>query len=187
METNNMHDVEAIRRLKRGEIDGLEILVARHQARAVRTAYLITQDQALAEDVAQETFLRIFQRIQSFDEARLFEPYLMRSVANAALDAVQKTKREQPFDDDTDEVEQLISRAISVEAEAELGELQSQILTAIANLPPRQRAVIVQRYYLEMSENEMAQQLNAPAGTVKWLLNAARLRLRAMLKPERSA
>lgn len=184
-----MHDVEAIRRLKRGEIDGLEILVARHQARAVRTAYLITQDQALAEDVAQETFLRIFQRIQSFDESRLFEPYLMRSVANAALDAVQKTKRERPFDSDgdTDEVERLISRAISVEAEAELGELQSQILTAIAGLPPRQRAVIVQRYYLEMSENEMAQQLHAPAGTIKWLLNAARLRLRAILKPERSA
>lgn len=182
-----MHDVEAIRRLKRGEIDGLDILVTRHQARAVRTAYLITQDQALAEDVAQETFLRIFQRIQSFDESRLFEPYLMRSVANAALDVVQKTKRERPFDGDTNEVERLLSRAISIEAEAESGELQLQILTAIANLPPRQRAVIVQRYYLEMSENEMAQELKAPTGTIKWLLSAARLRLRALLKSERSA
>jgi RNA polymerase sigma-70 factor, ECF subfamily len=181
-----MHDVEAIRHLKRGEIDGLEVLVARYQVRAVRTAYLVLQDEALAEDVTQETFIRLFKRIRSFDETRLFEPYLMRSVVNLALDTIQKMKRETPFDGESDEVERLMSRAISVEAQAELGELQEQILAAIASLPPRQRAVIVQRYYLEMSGNEMAQALEAPAGTVKWLLNAARSRLRVLLKSERS-
>ena len=59
-----MQDAEAICRLKRGEIDGLETLVERYQVRAVRTAYLVVQDEALAEDVVQETFLRIFQRIR---------------------------------------------------------------------------------------------------------------------------
>jgi RNA polymerase sigma-70 factor (ECF subfamily) len=54
-------------------------------------------------------------------------------------------------------------------------------------LPPRQRAAIVQRYYLEMSEKEMAEALEAPPGTVKWLLNAARARLRALLGSERMA
>jgi len=181
-----MHDAEAIRRLKRGEIDGLEVLAARYQVRAVRTAYLVLQDEALAEDVAQETFLRIFQRIRFFDEARPFEPYLMRSVVNAALDTVEKLKHETHFDGESDEVERLVSQAMSVEAQAERGELQVRILAAIASLPPRQRAVIVQRYYLEMSEAEMAQALEAPAGTVKWLLNAARSRLRALLKSERS-
>ena len=181
-----MHDVEAIRCLKRGEIDGLDVLAARYQVRAVRTAYLVLQDEALAEDVAQETFLRIFQRIRFFDETRPFEPYLMRSVVNAALDTIEKLKHETYFDSESDEVERLMSRAMSVEAQAELGELQEQILAAIAHLPPRQRAVIVQRYYLEMSEKEMAQALEAPAGTVKWLLNAARSRLRTLLKSERS-
>jgi RNA polymerase sigma-70 factor (ECF subfamily) len=181
-----MHDVEAIRCLKRGEIDGLEVLAARYQVRAVRTAYLVLQDEALAEDVAQETFLRVFQRIRFFDETRPFEPYLMRSVVNAALDTIEKLKHEKHFDGETDEVERLMSHAMSVEAQAERSELQEQILAAIACLPPRQRAVIVQRYYLEMSENEMAQALEAPAGTVKWLLNAARSRLRVLLKSERS-
>jgi RNA polymerase sigma-70 factor, ECF subfamily len=181
-----MHDAEAIRRLKHGEIDGLEVLTTRYQVRAVRTAYLVLQDEALAEDVAQETFLRIFQRIRFFDETRPFEPYLMRSVVNAALDIIEKLKHETYFDNESDEVERLMSHALSVEAQAELGELQEQILAAIARLSPRQRAVIVQRYYLEMSENEMAQALEVPAGTVKWLLNTARSRLRTLLKSERS-
>ena len=49
------------------------------------------------------------------------------------------------------------------------------------NLSPRQRAVIVQRYFLEMSEKEMAQASGAAAGTIKWLLNAGRERLRVLL------
>jgi RNA polymerase sigma-70 factor, ECF subfamily len=181
-----MQDAEAIHRLKRGEIEGLEVLVARYQMRAVRTAYLVVQDQSLAEDVAQETFVQLFQRIRYFDETRPFEPYLLRSVVNAALNVVKRSRREIQLDGDNGEVERLMSRAVSVEAQAEVNELQEQILAAIAKLSPRQRAVIAQRYYLEMSENEMAQALNTPAGTVKWLLNAARTRLQVLLGSERS-
>jgi RNA polymerase sigma-70 factor, ECF subfamily len=181
-----MDDAETIRHMKRGEIEGLEALVTRYQVRAVRTAYLVVQDQSLAEDVAQEAFLHLFQRMQFFNEARPFEPYLMRSVVNAALNALKKSGREIPLDGGNGELERLLSRAISIEANSEADELQKQILEAIAKLPVRQRTAIVQRYYLEMSENEMAQALDAPAGTVKWLLNAARSRLRVLLGPERS-
>lgn len=81
-----MHDVDAIRRLKRGEIDGLEILVTRHQARAVRTAYLITQDQSLAEDVAQDTFLRIFQPpITSAPLARSSRPRPLGGISSSVV------------------------------------------------------------------------------------------------------
>jgi len=51
--------------------------------------------------------------------------------------------------------------------------------------PPRQRAAVVLRYFLEMSEKEMTEILAVAPGTVKWLLNAARGRLRALLRPER--
>ena len=111
----------------------------------------------------------------------------MRSVVNVALDTIEKLKHETEFDGESDEIERLMSQAMSVEAQTEAGELQEQILAAIAKLPPRQRAVIVQRYYLEMSETEMAQTLDAPAGTIKWLLNAARARLQTLLGAERSA
>jgi RNA polymerase sigma-70 factor, ECF subfamily len=180
-----MDDVEAVRRMKRGGIEGLEVLVTRYQVRAVRAAYLVVQDPSLAEDVAQEAFLRIFQRIHSFNESRSFEPYLMRSVVNGALNVVKKNGREIPLDCEHGELERLLNRAVSVEARAEADELQEQILAAIKKLPLRQRTAVVQRYYLEMSENEMAQALDAPVGTVKWLLNAARKRLRSLLDPER--
>ncbi len=184
-----MDDAQAIRRLKDGDIGGLEILVIRYQSKAVQTAYLITHDEQLAEDVAQETFVRVYQRIRHFDEGRPFAPYLLRSVANAALNATQKTSRWVQFGAGTDvqHVAELLTEAASVEEQAEYARLKWEIALALEALSPRQRAAIVQRYYLGMSEKEMAEALSAAPGTVKWLLNTARQRLRDLLHPERSA
>lgn len=182
-----MDDLQAIRRLKRGDIGGLEILVSRYQAKAVRVAFLITHDEALAEDVVQETFVRLYRRIGQFDSTRPFEPYLLRSVANAALNAARKSDRQVSLDGDPEQVERLLSQAASLESEVEYRQLKQQIVQALSRLEPRQRAVVVQRYYLEMSEKEMAAALDAPPGTVKWLLNTARTRLRDLLGSERSA
>lgn len=176
-----MDDVQVIRRLKRGDVDGLEILMERYQVKAARAAFLVTHDEAIAQDVVQETFIRIFQRIRQFDEALPFEPYLMRSIVNASLNAVRGNERFSSLDGNMNEVENLLDRAASVESQVEFAQLQHEILDALSRLSPRQRVVIVQRYYLEMSEKEMALALGAAPGTVKWLLNAARGRLRHLL------
>jgi RNA polymerase sigma-70 factor (ECF subfamily) len=86
-----------------------------------------------------------------------------------------------------EQVEQLLSQAASVESEVDSLQLKQKIIAALAELEPRQRAAIVQRYYLEMSEKEMAVALDAAPGTVKGLLNTARARLRDLLGLERSA
>ena len=78
-----MDETQAVQQLKQGDISGLEFLVARHQVKAVRTAYLITRDLGLAEDVAQDSFLQAFRSIRGFDSTRPFEPWFMRSVVNA--------------------------------------------------------------------------------------------------------
>ena len=176
-----MDDTQAIRRLKRGDLGGLEILMQRYQVKAARTAFLITHDESVAQDVVQETFIRICQRIQQFDESRPFEPYLIRSVVHAALNAVRGNGKFTSLDDESGEVEHLLDRAASVESQVEFTQLQQEILKALSSLSPRQRAVIVQRYYLDMNEQEMAFELDAAPGTVKWLLNAARERLRHLL------
>ena len=179
---------QAIHRLKRGEIAGLECLIARYQAKALRTAFLITHDEPLAEDVVQDVFVRFYQRAHYFDEARPFEPYFMRSVINTALNCLEREKKGQSFpDEDTSEFESLLEQAASVEEQVEFNILKWQTTEALTKLPPRQRAVIVQRYYLEMSEKEMSEALDSPPGTVKWLLNAARARLRSLLGSERMA
>jgi len=181
-----MDDVQAIRRLKRGEIGALETLVLRYQQKAIRTAFLITHDETLAEDVVQETFVRIYQRIHHFDPSRPFEPYLLRSIVNAALNVAQKAGRYLSLEGDLEQVEGLLSQAASVESDVEYTQLKQGIIAALARLGPRQRAAVIQRYYLDMSEKEMAVALDAPPGTVKWILNAARTKLRNLLDSEGS-
>jgi RNA polymerase sigma-70 factor (ECF subfamily) len=184
-----LDEQQAIQRLKANDISGLEFLVMRYQTKAVRTAYLITHDIGLAEDIVQDSFIQAYRSIRSFDSSRSFEPWFMRSVVNAAVKVMQKSAKQVPLSgtsqggDDADEsvLAELTSRVESVEAQVESSEVQSQILDAMQKLSPRQRAVIVQRYFLEMSEKEMAAESGAAAGTIKWLLNAARQRLRGLL------
>jgi RNA polymerase sigma factor (sigma-70 family) len=102
------------------------------------------------------------------------------------LNAARQEGKSLSLDDESGKVERLLDRAASVESQVGFAQLKQEILTALSKLPPRQRAAIVQRYYLEMSEQDMALALDAAPGTVKWLLNAARARLRELLG-ERSA
>ena len=180
-----LDDDEAVRRMKSGDIGGLEILVRRYQVRAVRAAFLVTQDEPLAEDVVQDAFLHLHQRIHHFDDRRPLEPYLMRSVINGALNAMRRERKSTSLDAAPGPLERRLQTA-SVETEVEIAEQAREVLHALSQLPPRQRAVIAQRYYLEWSEQEMAQALEAPPGTIKWLLHAARLRLRELLGSGRS-
>jgi RNA polymerase sigma-70 factor (ECF subfamily) len=178
-----MDEREAIQRLKDRDIGGLEFLVHRYQLKAIRTAYLITRDLGLAEDVVQDSFLQVHHSIRSFDAARPFEPWFLRSVINASVKLLQKTARQVQRGDEEDEsaLLKLATQVDSIESQVESSEVQAQIWEAMQKLSPRQRAVIVQRYYLEMSEKEMAQVLSAAPGTIKWLLNAARERMRSLL------
>jgi RNA polymerase sigma-70 factor, ECF subfamily len=179
-----MDEPQAIQRLKHGDIGGLEFLVMRHQAKAVRTAYLITRDLALAENIVQEAFIRAYRAMHGFDETRPFEPWFLRSVVNEALKTMQKAQRHVRMGDEAGETlfAELVARVESVESQVELGEVQNQIWDAMQELSPRQRAVIVQRYFLEMKEAEMAKEAGVAAGTIKWLLNEARRRLRSLLE-----
>lgn len=184
-----MDDLQAVRCLKQGDLSGLEWLIARYQVKAIRTAYLITHNEPMAEDVVQDAFLQFFHRIHQFDENRPFQPYFLRSVANRALNTIQKECKTAGLEAEEDAllVEALLNQAAQVENQVEYNQLKTDVLCALSQLSPRQRAVVVQRYYLEMSEQEMVQSLNIAPGTVKWLLHAAKSRLRTILKSEGSS
>jgi RNA polymerase sigma-70 factor, ECF subfamily len=182
-----MNDSDAIHRLKHGDISGLEHLVLRYQVKAIRAAFLIVHDEPLAEDVVQDTFLAIYRHIQSFDEHRPFEPWFMRSVCRNAIKAAKHQAKAVSLDAVYETLpDQLTAMADSPETQAENAELRHQVWSALQHLSPRQRAVIVQRYYLGMTEQEMSDELTISRGTIKWMLNAARQRLHDLLKPARS-
>ncbi|MDP9411118.1 MAG: RNA polymerase sigma factor [Actinomycetota bacterium] len=180
-----MDERRAIERLKRGDIGGLEALVRSHQTRAVRAAYLICRDRALAEDVVQAAFVRTYEKIARFDAERAFGPWFMKIVVNDAIKAASRRERMIQFQQgEEDPVSLLVDPQSGPYELAEEAEERRRVWAALEKLPPAQRAVVVQRYYLGMSEAEMAESETSPPGTIKWRLHAARKRLSKLLGPE---
>jgi RNA polymerase sigma-70 factor (ECF subfamily) len=180
-----MEEAEAIARLKQGDISGLEALVRKYQVQAVRAAFLITRDRALAEDVVQEAFVRAYKRIEQFDTGRPFGPWFLRSVVNDAIKAASRRKRWVSLEA-SDGAEAVLADLLAhpnpgPAALVEAADIRRAVWEALGTLPPTQRAAAVLRYYLGLSEAEMAEELGCPPGTVKWRLHAARKRLRMLL------
>lgn len=175
-----MDETEAIQQLKRGDFEGLTWLAERFQLKALRAAYLITGEKHLAEDVVQTKFIQLQNSIRGFDTARPFEPWFLRGVVNASVSAVSRRKKEVHFDQFSDEswLEKLADKAETPNRFQKL-ELEEEVAAGLNALPVDQRAAIVMRYYLQMSEAEMASHSQVAPGTIKWRLNKARERLRA--------
>src|SRR5262245_63511079 len=126
-----------IRGAQAGSVSDLEALFREHWPRAHRAAFLVVQDGAAAEDIAQEAFLAAVRNLDRFDRRRPFGPWLHRIVVNRAIDW---------------------TRARKLRHEVELGdqvpappvpELNGDALARIGELGPEQRAVVVLRYVLE--------------------------------------
>src|SRR5690349_19424198 len=92
-----MEEQTAIALLQRGDIAGLATLVRLYQVRAIRAAYLITRDRALAEDVVQAAFIRAYQRIGQFDPRRPFGPWFLRCVTRDAVKVASRSARDVPL------------------------------------------------------------------------------------------
>ena len=179
-----MDEREAIDRLKKGDVGALEALVRRHHARAGRAAYLIVRDHALAEDVAQGAFVRAYEGIGTFDASRPFGPWFMRIVVNEAVGAARGRERLASYEGAGAPASWLADPAAGPPELAEEAEERRRVWAALAKLPPAQRAAIVQRYYLGMSEAEMGENAARPPGTIKSRLHAARRGLSRLLRSQ---
>ncbi len=182
-----MKDDQAVARLKQGYQESLEVLVSRYYLPAVRAAYLIVQDKGLAEDIVQNSFLDLNKTIRQFDPERPFGPWFLRCVVNAAINTNHRENRLVSFDQVEDSAgfsaeTWLREQADGPVEQSEAAEKRQAILQALAQLTPKQRAAVVMRYYLELSENEMAAELDCPKSSLKWWLHSARVRLRQLLK-----
>ncbi len=182
-------DHEAIGRLKAGDLSGLEVLVRRYQTPAIETAYLITHDLPLAEDVVHDLYLQLDRSIRTFDLTYPFKPWFMRCVVNASLRAARAARRDVGFETpvaagaegDLTLGDLLPDPAVGPDDLLEQNELEAAVEAALWRLAPEQRAAVVLRYYLELGDDEISEQLNCATSTVRWRLHAARRQLRAWL------
>jgi RNA polymerase sigma-70 factor (ECF subfamily) len=176
--TPDIDEQEAVARLQRGDIGGLELLVRRYQEPALRAAVLVCRDAALAEDLVQAAFVRAYERIGQFDARRPFGPWFIRGVVNDALKAVTR-RRQVPLDPAG--LETPAAPGDDPEARLAAAETREAVWAVLDELTPPQRAAIVLRYYADLSDAEIAQMLDCPPGTVRRRLHDARRRLRRLL------
>ena len=183
-------DRNAISHIKQGDLSALETLVKRYQVQAVHAAYIIVNDRTLAEDIAQTAFVKVVERVHQFDEERSFASWFFRIVVNDAIKAARKQKTILSLDEELDRstaqlAQWLIDPNVRPEQVLEQKETRQNILKAIQSLTPEQRAVVVMRYFLEMSEADMVIKMDRPLSTIKWWLRGARNRLRSLIGSSR--
>jgi RNA polymerase sigma-70 factor (ECF subfamily) len=175
-------DDELIERAKHGDVRSYEQLVERYQGIAVRTAYLVTRASQDAEDAAQEAFVKAYYALSRFRDGAPFRPWLLRIVTNEASNRVRSARRRERLALRVAERDRPSGDAApSPEAAALEGERDRLLLDAVARLPRRDQQVIAYRYFLDLSEAEMAQALGVRPGTVKSRLSRAMGRLRRLL------
>ena len=164
----------------RGDSAAYEELVRRYQDLAFRSAYLVTQDPAAAEDAAQEAFIKAYRALPRFRLGNPFKPWLLKIVSNEAHRTKASGLRQDRL------ALQLSSHrgmesGRSVESQVLASELREQLHQAIEDLSETDQLVLAYRYVLDLSEVEMAAAMNCRRGTVKSRLSRALERLRSTL------
>jgi RNA polymerase sigma-70 factor, ECF subfamily len=156
-------------------------MVKRYERRVYAVALRVVRRHDVADDVAQETFLRAWQALSSFDLGRPFGPWVCRIAANLAVNHVRSPRaREEELPEshalEPGRGDDPLARVLGREAEEVLE-------SALATLPLEQRAVLTLRVVEEMSYKEIAEALSVPTGTVMSRLARARDKLAEALSP----
>lgn len=175
-------EAELVARARRGDRAAFDGLVAANQQIAFRTAYLVLGDAGEAEDAAQEAFVKAYGALGRFREGSPFRPWLLKIVGNAARNRRRSGGRRRNLELRVSAMVHSADAAPSAEAEVLAAERRAALVAAIDGLPPDDRLVIGARYFLDLSEAEIAELAGIPRGTVKSRLSRARGRLGAALQ-----
>ena len=173
-----LDEPELIRRAQRGDTHAYEELVYAYQGIAFRTAYVIARNAADAEEAAQDGFLKAWRALGRFREGAPFRPWLLRIVANEASNRRRSAGRRASLALRAAAEEPSGDAAPSPEAALLSAEQRATLLAAVEELPEEQRDVVALRYFLGLSEAEVAETLAIPQGTVKSRTARALERLR---------
>lgn len=166
-------EARLVEEARRGNRDSFGELVLRYERRLLRVIFQLVHRRDLAEDLAQETFLRAYQRLDQFDPARRFGPWLFQIGVNLTLDHLRRQKRrgwwmlfserdsERPPDPGVDDPRDSL-------------DLKQEVDAVLRQLPESYRTVLVLRDLENFSTSEIAAILKRTESTIRWRLSEAR-------------
>jgi len=181
-------DATAVAQVRAGDTDAFRVLVERHSHSVFRLAFRMTGNEQDAEDLVQETFLRVYRQIARFDGRASFSTWIYRIAANCSLDLIRSRKRRQEQQAPVDDEGQEIAMAVAVEGPtperlAYSGEVQQLLGPALDRLSSMERAAFVLRHYEGMAIEDIGRALGVHAGAAKHSVFRAVQKLRRALEP----
>lgn len=187
----SLSDQEVVALARAGKESGYRELLRRYERPVFSLIYRMVRDRAAAEDLAQETFIKVLNALESYRPEYKFSSWIFKIANNAAIDHLRRREVDtlsldgSPSARTAEEVEatalQATDRGPSPLADLESRELGSAIELAIGKLRPEYRACILLRHVEGRAYEEIADALDLPLGTVKTYIHRARLELRDLL------
>jgi RNA polymerase sigma-70 factor (ECF subfamily) len=176
-------ETELVASAQNGDRNAFSELVRVHAQGVLNVIYRMCGDAQLAEDAAQETFLRAWQNLPSYRPQASLRNWLYRIAVNTASDMLRRERRILP--DDIEDLH-LTDGQPGLETVVSHNERRAMVQDAVLSLPDASRAVLVLREYEGLSYQEISSTLDIPVGTVMSRLNYARNTLKAKLQPQLS-
>ncbi len=178
-------DQELIRQFISGDHHALESLINRHERKLFSYILLIVKDKHLAEDVFQDTFIKIIKTLRAgaYNEEGKFLPWAMRIAHNLIIDFFRKSKR-MPFKENSEEYDLFETLKVyedTIEDQMITGQIHQDLRKLIEHLPEEQKEVLKMRHYKEMSFKEIAQETDVSINTALGRMRYALINLRKMI------
>jgi RNA polymerase sigma factor (sigma-70 family) len=181
MEGRPLEEGELVERAQQGDLGAYEELVRRYQDVAVRTAYLAAGSKGDAEDAAQEAFVKAYRALGRFRRNSPFRPWLLRIVVNEAISRRRAEQRQANLALKAARAVAFEDAAPSPEVAVLALEQHGELVRALNTLRLEDRLIIAYRYFLDLSEAEMAEAIGCARGTVKSRLSRSLRRLKLEL------
>ena len=186
MRKTELSDNELIKQFLSGDESVLEMLITRHQRKVFTSILLLVKDKELAEDLFQETFIKVINTLRSgnYHEEGKFLPWVVRIGHNLVIDYFRKQKR-MPMVRDTDEYSVMDGLKLTdenIEDKMIVCQIHTEIRQLIEYLPLDQREVVIMRHYADMSFKDIAESTNVSINTSLGRMRYALINLRKLIK-----
>lgn len=191
MRNAELQDQELVDLYINGNESCLEELIARHKKRVFSYIMMVVRDRHLAEDVFQDTFIKVIQTLKrgAYNDEGKFLPWVLRIAHNLVIDHFRRVKRMPLVDagEDFDIFSVLTLRQGNVEDKLVKRQIRSDMRKAIEQLPLEQREVLIMRHYMDMSFKEIADTTNCSINTALGRMRYALINLKKMLEKQHIA